>query len=102
MHGNEVFKLAVRMMAQASLEALLKAKLSLHDIHAVVPLQANLRIISATQQALGIDDDKMYVNVDRHGNTGAASVPIALAEIASNKALGVGDNLLMVAFGGGL
>jgi len=102
MRGNEVFKLAVRMMAQATHEALLKAKLSLRDIHTVIPHQANSRIISATQIALGLDEEKVYVNVDRHGNTGAASVPLALAEIAAAKSLGVGDNLLMVAFGGGL
>jgi 3-oxoacyl-[acyl-carrier-protein] synthase-3 len=102
MRGNEIFKMAVRMMVQASREALLKAKMTLHDIHMVVPHQANSRIIQATQEALGISSDKVYVNVDRHGNTGAASVPLALGEFASGRALGSGDNLLMVSFGGGL
>ena len=102
MRGNEIFKLAVRMMAQASQEALLKAKLTLHDIRTVLPHQANSRIITATQEALGVPGDKVYVNVDRHGNTGAASVPLALAEIASGDAVDIGDNLLLVAFGGGL
>ncbi len=102
MRGNEIFKLAVRMMAQASQEALLKAKLTLHDVHAVLPHQANSRIITATQEALGVESHKVYVNVDRHGNTGAASVPLALAEYASTKSLRIGDNLLLVAFGGGL
>jgi 3-oxoacyl-[acyl-carrier-protein] synthase-3 len=102
MRGNEVFKLAVRMMAQASQEALLKARLSLHDIHSVFPHQANSRIIAATQEALGVAGDKVCINVDRHGNTGAASVPLALAEFATRKPPRVGDNLLMVAFGGGL
>lgn len=102
MRGNEIFKLAVRLMAQTSREALLKAKLTVHDVHAVLPHQANARIIVATQQAIGIDSAKVYVNVDRHGNTGAASVPIALTEYIANQALDVGDNLLMVAFGGGL
>jgi 3-oxoacyl-[acyl-carrier-protein] synthase-3 len=76
--------------------------MTLHDIHMVVPHQANSRIIQATQEALGISSDKVYVNVDRHGNTGAASVPLALGEFASGRALGSGDNLLMVSFGGGL
>jgi 3-oxoacyl-[acyl-carrier-protein] synthase-3 len=102
MRGNEIFKLAVRMMAQASQEALLKARLTLLDIHTVLPHQANSRIISATREALGIAGNQVFVNVDRHGNTGAASVPLALAEFASNQPLHIGANLLMVAFGGGL
>ena len=102
MRGNEVFKLAVRMMAQASQEAVFKAKLNLRDIDVVLPHQANSRIITATQEALGVDVDKVYVNVDRHGNTGAASVGLALAELAAAKAPHIGANLLMVAFGGGL
>jgi 3-oxoacyl-[acyl-carrier-protein] synthase-3 len=102
MRGNEVFKLAVRMMAEASREALLKARVSLHEVHAVIPHQANSRIITATQDALGLEAARVRVNVDRHGNTGAASVPLALAEFAGDNSLRVGDNLLMVAFGGGL
>jgi 3-oxoacyl-[acyl-carrier-protein] synthase-3 len=89
-------------MVQASQEALLKAKLSPHDIHAVLPHQANSRIISAIQAALGIERNKVYINVDRHGNTGAASVPLAMSEFASGTSLRVGANLLTVAFGGGL
>lgn len=102
MRGNEIFKSAVRFMVQAAQEALVKAKLSLHDIHAVIPHQANSRIISATQEGLGVDPAKVYVNVDRHGNTGAASVPLALGEFISRQSVHVGDNLLMVSFGGGL
>ncbi len=102
MRGNEVFKQAVRFMVQASQEALVKARLSLHDVHMVIPHQANSRIIAATQEGLGVDPEKIFVNVDRHGNTGAASVPIALAEFISSHPIHVGANLLMVAFGGGL
>jgi 3-oxoacyl-[acyl-carrier-protein] synthase-3 len=102
MRGNEVFKLAVRMMVQSSQQALLQAKLGLGDIRVVLPHQANSRIIAATQEALGVDIDRVYVNVDRHGNTAAASVPLALAEFASSQGARIGDNLLMVAFGGGL
>ncbi len=102
MQGNEIFKLAIRMMTQASRDALFKARLTLNDVQHVLPHQANSRIITATQEALGIDGDKVFVNIDRHGNTGAASVPLALTELASAKSPLVGDNLLMMAFGGGL
>ncbi|MCI0378369.1 MAG: ketoacyl-ACP synthase III [Gemmataceae bacterium] len=102
MRGNEVFKKAVRMMVQSAQEAMRIAKLTQRDLDLVVPHQANSRILSATQESLGIDADKMFINLDRLGNTGAASVPLALAELASANRLKVGDNLLLVAFGGGL
>jgi 3-oxoacyl-[acyl-carrier-protein] synthase-3 len=102
MRGNEVFKLAIRMMTEASREAVFKAKLSLQEVNAVIPHQANVRIITAIQDALVIESDKIRINVDRYGNTGASSIPLALAEYASSKLLHIGDNLLMVAFGGGL
>lgn len=102
MRGNEVFKVAVRNMAQAAREALDKAGLTLDDIKAVIPHQANLRIISATQDLLGIPPEKLFVNVDRFGNTGAASIPIAIAEYLGDREAEEGDNFLFVAFGGGL
>ncbi len=102
MRGNEVFKLAVRAMAQSSREALLKAGLSICDLRAVIAHQANQRILNATQEALGVTADQMFVNIDRFGNTGAASVPIALNEYIQSNEVDVGDNLLFVAFGGGL
>src|SRR5262249_2375967 len=80
MRGNELFKLAVRSMTRAVHQALARAKLGLGDIRKVVPHQANLRIITATQEALGLSDEHMFLNVQRYGNTGAASVGIALAE----------------------
>ena len=101
MRGNEVFKLAVRNMTHVSQQAVLKAGLSLGDIHAVVAHQANHRIITATQEALGMDYDKFFINVDRHGNTGAASSAIALVEMLNSQSLEIGANLLLVAFGGG-
>ena len=99
--------MAVRTMAQASQEALLKARLTLADVHTFIPHQANCRIITAIQQALGMDESKIFINIDRHGNTGSASVGLALAEFACGatptaKPLRAGDNLLLVAFGGGL
>ncbi len=102
MRGNEVFKLAVRCMAGAAQQALAKAGVDLRDVRAVVPHQANLRIINATRDLLGVRDDQMFVNIDRHGNTGAASLPIALGEYLQQNPAEVGDHFLMVAFGGGL
>ncbi len=102
MRGNEVFKLAVRSMTAASLQALRQAGLSLEDIDAVIPHQANLRILTATQEALGMPPEKMFINVARYGNTGAASIGIALDEYLQGKNIRAGHNFLMVAFGGGL
>jgi 3-oxoacyl-[acyl-carrier-protein] synthase-3 len=102
MRGNEIFKLAVRTMTHSAQEALVKAGLTTADIRAVIPHQANLRIVTATQEALGLTDAQTYVNIDRYGNTGASSIPIALAEYLQGARVDVGEHLLMVAFGGGL
>ena len=71
-------------------------------MRAVIPHQANLRILTATQVALGLTDTQTFINIDRYGNTGAASIPIALGEFLDAEAVDVGEHLLMVAFGGGL
>lgn len=102
MRGNEIFKLAVRSMAQSAIEALAKAGLATRDLRVVIPHQANQRIITATQNVLGVKDEQMYGNIDRCGNTGASSIPTALAQFLDSNRVDVGDNLLMVAFGGGL
>jgi 3-oxoacyl-[acyl-carrier-protein] synthase-3 len=102
MKGNELFKRAVRAMGQAARLALVKANVERSEVRKVIPHQANLRIIRATQEALGLPADKMFINVDRFGNTGAASVAIALSEFLTNEPVQAGDNLLLVAFGGGL
>jgi 3-oxoacyl-[acyl-carrier-protein] synthase-3 len=102
MRGNEVFKMAVRNMVQACHEALRRADLTLDDVRAVIPHQANQRILIATQEALGLSSDRMYVNVDRYANTGASSLPIALGEYLKLHPGKAGDNFLLVAFGGGL
>ena len=102
MRGNEVFKMAVRNMTQTAQEALAKAHLTLDDVSAVIPHQANLRILTATQEALDLPADKMYINVDRHGNTGAASIALALGEYLQSRPAHIGDHFLLVAFGGGL
>jgi 3-oxoacyl-[acyl-carrier-protein] synthase III len=102
MRGNEIFKMAVRTMTQSALEALSKAGLNANDLRAVIPHQANLRIVTATQEALGLTDQQTFINIDRHGNTGACSIPIALGEFLHANPLDIGEHLLLVAFGGGL
>lgn len=102
MRGNEVFKMAVRIMVKAARESLAKANLTLDDVKAVIPHQANLRILTATQEALGFPVEKMFVNLDRYGNTGAASIPIALCEYLDRNPAQTGDHFLFAAFGGGL
>jgi 3-oxoacyl-[acyl-carrier-protein] synthase-3 len=102
MRGNEIFKMAVRSMAQSARQALAKAGLTINDVRTVIPHQANQRIVTATQEALGVAPEQVYVNIDRYGNTGASSIPIALGEFLEGSPIDVGDNLLLVAFGGGL
>jgi 3-oxoacyl-[acyl-carrier-protein] synthase III len=80
MAGREVFKNAVRSMADAADRALDGAKLSAADVDLMIPHQANIRIIEATAKHAGIPMEKVFVNVDRYGNTSAASIPIALSE----------------------
>jgi len=102
MHGCDIFRHAVRTMSRAGREALAKAGLDGADIHAVIAHQANVRILRSTQEALGLPWEKFVVNVDRCGNTGAASVPLALSEFLTAGRVRPGDNLLLSTFGGGL
>jgi 3-oxoacyl-[acyl-carrier-protein] synthase-3 len=102
MRGSDIFKLAVRSMSRASGQALARAGLDVGDVRAVVAHQANLRILRSTQEALGLPWEKFFVNVDRYGNTGAASIPIALSEFLAAGSARPGDNLLLATFGGGL
>lgn len=102
MNGSDVFKVAVREMGRASEVALEKAGLTAEDIALVLPHQANIRIIEALAKRLGIPMEKIYLNIDKYGNTSAASVPLALDEANREGRIKPGDNLLMVAFGGGL
>ncbi len=89
-------------MIKASKRALEQAGLSIHDIAYVIPHQANLRIIEAIADRLGVSRDKMFVNLDRYGNTSAAAVAIALDEANRSGQIKPGDYILMVVFGGGL
>ena len=102
MKGNEIFKLAVRAMADCAKEALRKAKISPEEIDCIIPHQANLRIIQATIEKLGISMGKVYVNIDRYGNMSSASSAIALCEAVEEKRIRKGSKVLTVAFGSGL
>jgi 3-oxoacyl-[acyl-carrier-protein] synthase-3 len=101
MAGREVFKNAVRSMADAADRALDGAKLSASDIDLMIPHQANIRIIEATAKHANIPMEKVFVNVDRFGNTSAASIPIALSEAHEKGLIKDGTTVMFVAFGAG-
>lgn len=101
MAGREVFKSAVLSMADACDRALQQAGLTGDDVDILIPHQANIRIIEATAKHARIPMDKVYVNVDRYGNTSAASIGIALDECVRDGRIQEGDVVLLVAFGGG-
>lgn len=102
MHGREIFKHAVRQMGESSLQALHDAGLCPADVALVVPHQANLRIIEALARRLEVPMSRVFVNVDRYGNTSAGTIPIALCEALAQGRVAEGDALLLTAFGGGL
>jgi 3-oxoacyl-[acyl-carrier-protein] synthase-3 len=101
MAGREVFKAAVRSMAEAADQALLRAGLRAEDIALLIPHQANIRIIEATARYANMPMEKVYVNVDRYGNMSSATVPVALDEAIEEGRIKRGDHVLMVAFGAG-
>jgi 3-oxoacyl-[acyl-carrier-protein] synthase III len=101
MAGREVFKHAVRSMSDAADRALDGAKLTGQDIDLLIPHQANIRIIEATAKHAGIPMDKVYVNVDRYGNTSSASIPISLDEALESGRVKEGSTVLLAAFGAG-
>ena len=102
MNGGEVFKFAVRVLGDSTKQVVEKAGLSLDEIDVFIPHQANVRIIDAAARRLEVDLDRFIVNVDRYGNTSAASVPMALYEAAESNRLRDGDNVVCVGFGAGL
>ena len=102
MNGREVFKFATRIMGTALDEALQSADLDADDIDLFIPHQANRRIIEYAANEAGIPMDRVMVNVDRYGNTSAASVPLALCEAFEEGRIDAGDTLALVAFGAGL
>jgi len=102
MNGREVFRHAVVRLAEAVEEALAANRLERRDIDWLVPHQANLRIIDAMGRKLGLPPERVVITVDRHANTSAASVPLALAEACGDGRIRKGDLVLMEALGGGL
>lgn len=102
MQGREVFKYAVQYMADVVGETLERSGVSAGDVDWLVPHQANIRIIEATAKKLDMDMGKVVVTVDRHGNTSAASIPLALHEAVADGRIRRGDLLLLEAMGGGL
>ncbi|HEY9449017.1 MAG TPA: beta-ketoacyl-ACP synthase III [Gemmatimonadaceae bacterium] len=102
MAGREVFKHAVLSMADAVDQALARAGLTADDIDLLIPHQANIRIIEATAKHAGLPMDKVFVNIERYGNTSSASIPISLDEAIEQGRISEGSTVLMVAFGAGL
>ena len=102
MKGREIFKIAVREMEDAAREILEQHQMSAAQIACVVPHQANLRIIDMIAQSLELPLDRFFVNLERYGNTSAASIPLALDEARRSGRISSGDTTLFVAFGAGL
>ncbi len=102
MDGQETFKFAVKKIVDDVNTVLEAANLTIDDVAYIVPHQANIRIIDYAAKRLKISTDKIYVNIDKVGNTSAASVPIALAELAESGKLKKSDKIILCAFGGGL
>ena len=102
MRGNELFKYAVRAMEQVSRDALEEAERPASELALLIPHQANQRIIDATAERLGLPQEKVMMNIERYGNTSAASVPLLLDECVRDGRIQVGDLIELVAFGGGV
>lgn len=102
MNGREIFKFATKVMEESIVEILEKENIKIEDISAIIPHQANLRIIDYVVKRLGIPREKFVTNLQNYGNTSGASIPIALCESINEGNLKKGDNIIMVGFGGGL
>jgi 3-oxoacyl-[acyl-carrier-protein] synthase III len=102
MDGKEVFRRAVRVLVDSAERAMLDAGLGPDDIALMVPHQANLRIIQAACQRLGIPEERTAVVIDHYGNTSSASIPLALCEAIEGGRVHEGDNVLLTGFGGGM
>ncbi len=101
MEGNQTYRFATKTMATTALASVRKSGLQSSDIDLFIPHQANIRIVEAVAKGLGLPMEKMFVNLDKYGNTSAASVPIALAEAVNGGRVQVGDHVVLVAFGAG-
>ncbi|HII4478273.1 beta-ketoacyl-ACP synthase III [Clostridium perfringens] len=102
MNGREIFKFATKVMEESIVEILEKENIKIEEIDAIIPHQANLRIIDYVGKRLGIPREKFVTNLQNYGNTSGASIPIALCEAIDDGKVKRGDNIIMVGFGGGL
>jgi 3-oxoacyl-[acyl-carrier-protein] synthase-3 len=102
MNGREVFRFATTIMPKATEAVVRKAGWHLADLSLVIPHQANIRIIDASIKRLGMPPERFFVNLERYGNTSAASIPIALCEAVGQGRLQAGDKMVLVGFGAGL
>ncbi|MBN1121484.1 MAG: ketoacyl-ACP synthase III [Anaerolineae bacterium] len=102
MNGREVYRFASRVMTQGTQEVLGMAGLKVDDIDLIIPHQANIRIIQSAARGLKLPMDRFYVNIDRYGNTSAASIPLAIADAVEDRRLKPNDKIVLVAFGAGL
>jgi len=101
MNGREVFRQAVKRMSSAAANVLERAGRTKEEVALVIPHQANLRIIDAVRNKMGMPEDRVYVNVDKYGNTGSATVPLAMAEAHQEGRIKAGDLVVLTAFGAG-
>ena len=102
LNGREIYKYAVRAMSQAAVEVLKRCDRTIADVALIVPHQANIRIIEGVAKRLDVPLNKFYLNIEKYGNTSAATIPIALHEAIAEEKLKAGDLVLLVSFGGGL
>ena len=102
MDGKTVFKLAVTLLPKVTKELLLKANMEIEDLDMVIPHQANLRINEAFRERMNIPEEKMYNNIQRYGNTTAATIPIALDELMEKNMLKPKDTIMLIGLGAGL
>ena len=102
MAGSEVMKFAVKIMSDATIKVVEDAGLTINDIDIIIPHQANRRIVDSAAKRIGVDSDKVFVNLHRYGNTSGASIPMALCEARDEGRLKKGDKAVLVGFGGGL
>jgi len=101
MEGNKVFKIAVQSMQEAALEGIKRAGIKTEELSLLIAHQANARIINAVAKRLKLPPEKIFINLDRYGNTSAASIPLALDEAVKKEKIKKGDLVILVAFGGG-
>lgn len=102
MDGKEVFKFAINVVEKSINKILEMTNLKMEDIKLIIPHQANQRIISNVAKKLNVDNDKFFVNLEKYGNTSAASIPMAFCEAFESKKITKGDKVILVGFGGGL